>query len=222
MDIAGTFQTWINAVTQPNEEFYDSERRSPNATLGTAVIWIVIAAVVSGLVGALSLAIGLNALSNAGIFDEILSDPSIPQEARVLLEGFLSGGGLSGLAGGAVVAGIIWAPIGFLFGTGILHLIARLLGGQGNFGRFAYLNAAFQAPISIVSSLLGLVPFLGGCISGLLGIYSLVLAYFAIKTEHELTQGKSIMVLLIPIIVVFALVACVAIFAIMMAGTLAQ
>lgn len=211
MDFSAMIQTWINAVTQPNEAFYDNERRSPNATLGTAIIWIVIAAVVSALVGALGLAIGLNALSNSGVFEEILSDPGIPDEARLVFEAFLSGGGMGGLAGGALVAGIIWAPIGFLIGTGIMHLIARLLGGQGDFGRFSYLVAAFQAPISIVSSLLGLVPFLGGCVSGLLGIYSIFLAYFAIKTEHQLTQGKSIMVLLIPLIIAVVLAVCVGI-----------
>lgn len=218
MNFSAIFRTWINAVTQPNEEFYDNERRSPNATLGTAIIWIIIAAVISALIGAIGLFAGVSALSRTGIFEEILSDPEMPAEARMILETMLSGGGMAGLAGASLIASIIFAPIGFFIGTGITHLIASLFGGQGNFGRFAYLIAAFQAPIMIVSSLLGLVPFFGDCISALLGIYSLVLVYFSIKTEHQLTQGKSIMVILFPIILVFALAACGIIAALMMAG----
>ncbi|MEM7124861.1 MAG: Yip1 family protein [Chloroflexota bacterium] len=209
MDFSAVFQTWLNAVTQPNEEFYDNERKSPNATLGTAIIWIVIAAIISAIVGVIGIFIGFGALSGSGIFDEILSDPEISSEVRVVMEAFLSGGGFAGLAGAGLVASIIFAPIGFLIGVGILHLIARLLGGQGDFGRYAYLNAAFQAPIQIVTSVLGLIPFLGGCVSFLLALYSLVLVYFATKTEHQLSQGRSIMVLLIPLIIGILLSACI-------------
>ena len=77
---------------QPNEAFYENERHSPNATLSTAIIWIVIAAVISAVLGAVGLAIGFGALDTAGLMDDILSDPEIPPEARIIIEGFLSGG----------------------------------------------------------------------------------------------------------------------------------
>lgn len=218
MDLSSMFQTWMNAVTQPNSEFYDNERRSPNATLGTAVIWVVIAAVASSIIGALGLFAGIGALQSSGIIEEILSDPEIPPEVRMMVEGFLSGGGMAGLGAASLIANVVLAPIFFIIITGIVHLIARLFGGQGDFGRFAYLNAAYQAPITILTSLLGLVPFLGSCISVLISLYSLVLAYFAIKTEHQLTQGRSIMVLLTPILLVVALVICFAVFVGVMAA----
>lgn len=218
MDFSSMFRTWFSAISQPNEAFYDNERRSPNATLTTAIIWIVIAAVISAILGAIGLFAGFSALQGSGIFDEILSDPEIPPEFRMMAETFLSGGGMAGIAGASLIANVIWAPIGFIIGTGILHLIARLFSGQGNFGRFAYLTAAFQAPITVITSMLGLVPVLGGCISILLAIYSLVLTYFAIKTEHQLSQGRSIMVILVPIILMMALFACVVIGVVTMAG----
>jgi hypothetical protein len=83
-----------------------------------------------------------------------------------------------------------------------------MLGGTGEFGNYAYLNAVFQAPLSIVQAVVSLVPFLGGCVSLILTIYGLVLAYYATKVGHNLTSGKAIAVVIIPIIIVLVLFGC--------------
>ena len=102
---------------------------------------------------------------------------------------------------------IITVPLFFLIGVGIYHLIAKLLGGQGEFGRYAYLNAAYAAPLGIVASLLSLVPF-ASCLTIFISIYQIVLAYFATKVEHRLTSGRALLTVLLPVIVVVGLMAC--------------
>ena len=90
-------------------------------------------------------------------------------------------------------------PIGFLVGTAIYFVIAKLLGGTGDFGRYAYLNASFSAPLTILSSIISVIPVLG-CISIFIGIYQLVLTYYSTKVEHNLTSGRALIVVLLPLL----------------------
>ena len=72
----------------------------------------------------------------------------------------------------------------------------------GKFGRYAYLNATFGAPLSIIASLLSLAPFLNCLTSLILGIYQIVLAYYATRAEYRLSRGRVILVILVgPILV---------------------
>ncbi|MEI2776523.1 MAG: YIP1 family protein [Tetrasphaera sp.] len=123
------------------------------------------------------------------------------QALRFLPGNLAAGAGLSSLAN------ILWIPVWFLIGVGIYHLIAKLLGGTGEYGRLAYLSAAFNAPLGILMTLLSLIP-LAGCVTPLIGIYMLVLSYFAVKVEHQLSSGRAIMVILIPLLVVIVLAMC--------------
>jgi hypothetical protein len=84
-----------------------------------------------------------------------------------------------------------------------------MLGGQGEFSTFAYLVSTYQAPITIVSSILAVIPFVGGCVSLLLTIYGYVLSFFAIKVNYNLTSGRAIAALLIPLALLFAVFICI-------------
>jgi len=122
-------------------------------------------------------------------------------------------GPLLGMATGSLgFWSIIFVPVSFLIGTFVIHLIAKMLGGQGEYSRFAYLVATYQAPITMVSYILLIIPVLGGCIQSLLSIYGLVLSYFAIKVNYSLSSGKAIAVVLIPIILFFIIMICVVTF----------
>ena len=55
MDFAGIFQTWITVLTKPSEATFEAERQKPNANLTTAIIWIVIAAVILAIFSALEI-----------------------------------------------------------------------------------------------------------------------------------------------------------------------
>ncbi len=208
MDFAGMIQTWIAVLTKPGEEIFEQEQNSPRASLSTALIWIVIAAVVTAVLGFMqSLLFTPSTQQMTGMIEQM----NLPPESADLVGKMLAGGLLAGLSGVGAFLGIILTPIFFLIGTGIIHLIATMLRGQGDFGRFAYLSAAIQSPISIVTAFLGFVPVVGGCVVFLISIYSLVLYYFAVKVSYRLTSGRAIAVILIPVIAVFLIAACVAI-----------
>jgi hypothetical protein len=205
MDLNATIQSWMNVLTHPGEAAFAEERSRPQAKLETALIWIVIAAVVGGILGWIQVQLFLG---STGGMAAMIEQMDLPPEVAEQMNSMMSSGMMDALMGGSGLASIIITPISFLIGTGILYLIARLFGGTGDFGRFAYLLAAFQAPIAIISAVLGLVPFLGGCLAAALSIYSIVLTYFAIKVEHSLSGGKAIATLLLPLILVLVIAFC--------------
>jgi hypothetical protein len=210
------WQTWLNVTTKPNETTFEAERRSPNANLQTALIWIVIAAVVAAVVGLLQSTMATAAAQ--GALPQMLAQLDLSPEERAQAQMFLNSGIFGGL-GTASLASIITVPLGFLIGVGILYLVARLLGGTGEFGRYAYLNAAFQAPLGILASLLSLVPFVN-CLTVFISIYQIVLTYYATKVEHQLSSGRALIVVLLPLIVVLLLMGCFFLFIVGMIASL--
>jgi len=196
MDFAGAIETWRRVLLQPGEPVFEQEKANPNGTLQTALIWMVIAGVVAAIFGWIGSTIG------AATTSAMLSQ-SLPPEARAQV-----GPLLGAVTGGAGLAAIILVPIGFLIGTFIIHLIAKMLGGQGDYGKFAYLVSTYQAPLTMASAIISIIPILGGCISFLIVIYTYVESYFAVKSNYGLTSGRAIVTILIPLILVFLLVIC--------------
>ena len=207
MDFAAIFQTWVNVLTHPNEQTFESEKASPNATLQTALIWIVGAAVITAILGVFQSLI-FRGTAMTGM-QQIMNMADLPPDVAAQMNAAISGGAFAAMTGAGGFLGIILTPIFFLIGVGIFHLISKLLGGQGQFEKYAYLIATFQAPISIVSALLAFVPVLGGCVGALISIYSLVLAYFATKVNYGLTSGKALIVVLVPLILLLLVFGCI-------------
>ncbi len=213
MDFAAMFQTWMNVLTKPGEATFEAERHQPQANLTTAMIWIVIAAVVLAIGNAISTLIGSLIGGGASTMQMLLSQADLPPEVAAQLSASAATG--AGGIVGAFCGALILAPIFFLIGSGIYFLVAKLFGGTGTFEEQTYLLAAVAAPITIVSGVVGIVPFLGGCVSFLLAIYQLVLSYFAIKVSHGLTSGKAVAVVLIPVLIFFL---CICLAAVSFAG----
>ncbi len=214
MDFGSWVQSWLNVTTRPGEPAFEEERLKPHAELGTAAIWVALAAVITGVLSWLWARLFITRFDAAGTMasmENMLGQMGLPADALDQLPPgipYLS-------APTATFGGLLWAILsailGYLIFVGLLHLVARLLGGTGNFGKYAYLIATFHVPITVVNGVLSLIPVVGGCVALLLTIYEVVLAYFATRVEHKLPQGRAIMVVLFPIIVV-ALFACCAIF----------
>jgi hypothetical protein len=205
MNPSETWQTWLRVVTNPNEPVFEEERQKPQATLSTALIWMVIVGAIAAVLSLIQSVISAGALQSS--ITQALAMYDLPPELRSQLEQVLNSGVLGGL-GGLGLGAIITVPIGFLISTGIYFVIAKLLGGKGEFGRYAYLNATFSAPLTILSSLLSLIPGLGGCIAIFVSIYQVVLTYYATKVEHQLSSGRALMVVLLPLIAFFVFFAC--------------
>jgi hypothetical protein len=206
MDFAGWIETWRRVLTQPGEPVFEQEKMNPNGTLQTALIWMVIAGVVAAIFGLIAGAIGASSMSAA------LSQAGLPPEMEAQLAPMI------GMMTGSSIAAIITVPVFFLIGTFILHLIAKMLGGQGEYSTFAYLSSTFQAPLTIASSILAIIPFLGGCVSLLIMIYNYVLSFYAVKANYGLTSGRAIAVVLIPLALLMVLGIC---FIFVVAGSIA-
>ncbi len=205
MDVNTTIQTWINVLTHPGEPTFSDEQTKPQANFTTAIIWMVITGAISGIMGWLALRFLLAA---GNPFLPMIEQMNLPPEAAEQMRQMFSGGMMGAMAGGAGLSSIVITPVFFLIGAGIFYFIGRLLGGSGDLGRYAYLLATFQAPIGILNAFLGLIPGVGACLSLILSIYSLVLTYFATKVGLNLSSGKAIAVIVIPVAVVLLLILC--------------
>jgi len=198
-------QTWKNVLFRPGEEVFENEKVSPNATLGTAILWMLIAAVISAVLAYLASMLWSNAV---GGYDQILEQLDLPPEITAEFQTIIDSGMLDTLMGVGGVLSLIFIPLGFLISTGLRHLVAKILKGKGTFGNYAYLNAAIEAPIKIISAIVSFAPGIGTCISLLLSVYMYVQRYHATKVAYQLSSGKAIAVVLIPILLLFALGAC--------------
>lgn len=203
MDFAAIIATWRRVLTQPGEPVFLEEKNSPNATLQTALIWMVIAGVVAGIFGLLATAVGASSMS------AMLSQAGLPPEVEAQM-----GPMIGAMTGGAGLAAIITVPLFFLIGSFIFHLLAKAMGGQGEYSKLAYLMSTYQAPLTVASSVLAIIPVLGGCVAFLIAIYSYVESYFAVKANYGLSSGKAMAVVLIPLAVIILLAICFAVVAI--------
>jgi hypothetical protein len=199
MDFSGMFQTWINVLTKPGEATFEAERHGPNATLSAAIIWIVIAGFISAIFGVISMAISSLMGGGVSMMEKIAQSSDLPPEAAQFFA--MSAGGGIAVIGMIFCLTLIFVPVGFLIGSGIYFLIAKLFKGTGSFEEQTYLLATFTAPIMVINAAISIIPFLGGCVGFIIAIYQLVLTYFALKVSHNLTSGKAIGVILTPILI---------------------
>ena len=198
LDLRSMFHTWVTVLTKPGEQVFEAERLKQSATLTTALIWMVLAGAV----------VVLLELLQAQLF------PSSPESISPS-EGLLASEILGAMASipqrstTQILTGIVTTPVIWIISVGIQHLVASVLGSDhirlepsgetrsGKFGRYAYLNATFGAPLAIAMALVILVPSLI-CLAVLfLSIYQLVLAYFATRAEYGLPRGRAIVVILV-------------------------
>jgi hypothetical protein len=216
MNIGSWFQTWLNVTTRPGEPVFEEERAKPQANLTTAAIWVGLVALVAGIFSLIQGAIAVRQLQAVGGLQGILGQLDLPAEVmgpamdqlNQLPAGFIPGVGRPGVGLTALFGGIFGAIISFIIFAGLLQLVAKILGGTGSFSKYTYLLAAVYVPVTLVSSVLGIVPLLGGCVTFIVWIYQLVLAYYATRVEHKLSSGRSIIVVLAPLIILLIVGCC--------------
>ena len=108
---------------------------------------------------------------------------------------------------GLALGNIIVVPVIFFIWMGILYGLATAFGGQGRFLTQSYTNLLYHVPLSIVSSIVSLIPVAGFIIAFFILLYELVLNIFSIMAVHRLSGGRATAVVLIPI-GVLALLGC--------------
>ncbi len=194
MDFAAMFQTWMNVLTKPGEPVFQEESQSENATIVTALIWMVIAGAVAVVGGLISAAIS-SLFGGAATFASFAAEADLPPEVAAQLAA-VQGGGYA-----AACFAIFLVPIVFLIVSSIHFATAKALGGTGSFEKNTYILATFWAPIGIVYYAFSWIPLLGLCIWLVTVIYQHVLTYFSMKVVHGLDTVKAIIVTIVPVLI---------------------
>lgn len=181
-------QTWMTAVTKPNEQTYAQLAASPEAKTSTALLWVFIASLIQSFVAF---------LMQGRIMAQMMQDSGIQSQV---------GPGLVGVLCGAPIAAVITVVFFSAF-TGIVQWVAGLFGGKGSFEKLVYVFAAITVPFTLLGALITLlsaVPYVGACfgIVGLLaGLYVLVLQIMAVKGVNRFDWLPAAGSVLLPLIV---------------------
>ncbi len=105
----------------------------------------------------------------------------------------------------AIIVSFIATPlvmvIQWLIISGIFFIFASILHGKGDYVTQSYLIALYLAPLSLLASILGLIPFLGSALSALVFLYGLYPLTLAMKETHHFTTTKAVLSWLLPVIV---------------------
>lgn len=115
-----------------------------------------------------------------------------------------------GLLGGIIfthhpIAGLltplIGTPLGFLVGVGGFYAGAKVMKGTGNFMEHAWVWSTIWAPLAVATSVIGIIPVLGGLIAVVLAVYSFYLYYLSIQAVHRLDGSNAIIAIVIGIVI---------------------
>lgn len=118
--------------------------------------------------------------------------------------------GIIGLVVGAIL-GPIMAVIGTLIGTGIVWVIAKVLGGKGSYGSQYNLTSLIGAGGVVISTVLLIpmsIPFIGllfALITIPISLYELYLTMKSVRMVHGVSRIVAAIAVLLPIVVILVL-----------------
>lgn len=190
------FQEMINGsvavLTKPSVSTFEEHEKN---NLSWALIYAVIAGVINAVINAITAPLRVGQLraqfEAAGMAGEQL-------EAALAAQ---TGGGLIG----GIIGALIFTIIGSLIGWGIVYLLGRAFGGTGAFGELAWGLSLFSSPIAVVSTILAVIPIVGGFAAFALSLYGLYLTYLAIQSGMNLTSQKALFVILVLFLILLGL-----------------
>lgn len=206
------YQTWLKALTRPNEQNFAEMALSAGANPNKAYLWVFLTNLVNMVV----------ALALQGVNMRQMRE-FLPPEASQYFSQPAGGVGVVGVLCGAPVSAAL-SVLFFALGVAIIQWIAKMFGGQGDYGKLVYVMGAITAPIALVSAVLTLlaaIPFIGvlfGLVSMVVGLYTLFLNITAVKGVNQFGWGPAIGSVLLPAVVVFLLVCCCVVAALMLMG----
>jgi hypothetical protein len=183
---------WIKALTQPSAATYEDFVARPGVSLGRAFSWVFVCSFLGSIVTFLGFIL-------TGRFSNFpfSQSPQFAQAARLPFYLFVCG----------VPFSAVMSIVGLVIVSGISQIVARMLGGTGTFTQLAYAVAAYAAPLSLVTSLLSVIPLIA-CLNVLLGIYGLVLNVIAVKAVHRFDYGRAVISSAALLILLLVIVAC--------------
>lgn len=153
--ITDMFTQSTAVLAQPSAATF--ERFERRGGLSQAMIFVMMAAVVSAVIGA--------------VFAPLHGDVTVM---------------------GQLLSRLIGIPAQFLIFTGAVYLIGKnLFKGTGTFDEVTYSFALFYVPLSILGSLLGLIPLLGWVAGLLITAAMIYFGFLAVKSSMNLRDSVS-------------------------------
>jgi hypothetical protein len=199
------FQTWLLALL-PSEGNYARIVNDPNASLGRAYIWLLIAALVSGVI---------STLISAGF--ELVIGPSANPFLQSLGVGSVTGAALINELCLGVPLQSVLALIGLSVIAGLSHGLALALGGHGRFTQLFYAMAAYAVPLLLLEGVIASIPIVDLLVI-VMAIYALALNVVAAKAVYQFGWGRAAVASIsIPVLAV-VLIACAAVVALALLG----
>lgn len=113
----------------------------------------------------------------------------------------------------AIILIPFWVAFSIVVGSGVIHLCVMIVGGN---------RKGFEATFRAISYSQGallfyIVPVIGSIVGG---IYYLILIILGVREGHEISTGKAVLAVLLPLIIVFGLGILLAIFIPLFIGSL--
>ncbi len=174
-------RVWQAILTSPKEETY--AQLAVGGQAKTAYLWIFLASAVSMFI---------TFLFGGMQSSDMLETVGVSMIALLCMAPFM----------GAFVT--LFAALG----TALVQWFAKLMGGEGNFDSLMYLYGGIAAPVSLISSVLNIIPFVGGIFGSLLSFYSIYMQVVAVKAVNRFSWGKAVAAALLPALLIFLLVGC--------------
>jgi uncharacterized membrane protein len=193
------FNAWRAALTRPSVATYADLLLDPRLSLRRAAAWLFTASLLAYLVD-----IVLQATLFPSTLVDVIREASQtgPQAYQATPTVLL----IASLACTPFMAAMFLAA--YLLGFALLHFIASALGSRGSYTELVYAHAAYLAPLTLLTALLGTIPVVN-CLTLPLALYSFGLQLMALKAATRMTWGRVIAVLAV-VAVLVVLVASVA------------
>jgi hypothetical protein len=177
------WQAWWYSMARPTVEMYEKLVDDPKATKTRSFVWLILCVVSNLLIGML---IGV-------LFSWLIM--TMAGNPRLLhdIEGALTGSLVSFVIAVPVFAAVI------LFYIWLCHIIARLLGGKGDFWKLVYAQAVYLMPYTVATVIGSFIPVVGFFVF-LLPFYILYLDVVGVKAVHKISWGRSAAAGIIPFV----------------------
>lgn len=133
-------------------------------------------------------------------FEQFEKRGGTTEAAIYVVVGAIIAGVLGLLKGGVggLLAGLLGTLISFGVFTALVYVVGKnLFKGTGTYPEVAYTFALFYVPISVVSSVIGIIPILGALVAFILGLVNIYFGYLAVQSSMNLRDSTSAIVTLV-------------------------
>lgn len=179
----------IAVLRSPTVETFEEHEQ---ASVGTAVLYLAIAAVVNAILGGLAFQLHAEERrKDAETLAELFRQGNVPSELDPVA-GALAAPSLTQ----SIVSGLISTIVGFFLYLAIVYVVGRAFGGSGRFAELAWDTAMFYVPLAIALQaveLLATGPWVCGVLLVVFGlsVYMLYLTFQSIRAGMNLSAGRA-------------------------------